>query len=76
MWWTSVRLRLMIGTSPDNLPTVVVEFCLVDERFPAQNIPEFILILFFLPGSLIIKLKLPFFTIGGMRDPPVCELLD
>lgn len=66
----------MIVSSPNNLPTVVVEFRLVDERFPSQNIPEFILILFFLPGSLILKLKLRFFTIGGMRDPPVRELLD
>ena len=66
----------MIVSSPNNLPTVVVEFRLLDERFPAQNIPEFILILFFLPGSLIIKLKLRFFTICGMRDPPVRELPD
>jgi hypothetical protein len=40
------------------------------------DIQKFILISFFLPGSLIIKVKLPFFTIGGMRDPPVRERLD
>lgn len=66
----------MIVSSPNNLLTVGVEFCLVDERFPPQNIPEFILVLFFLPGSLIITLKLRFFTIGGMRDSPVRELPD
>ncbi len=30
----------------------------------------------FMPGSWIIKLKLGFFRICGMRDPPVHELFD
>lgn len=76
MWWPSLRLCLMIVINLNKLPTVVVKFRIGNGQFPAQNIPEFILILFFLPGSLIIKLKLRCFTIGGMRDPPVRELPD
>ena len=66
----------MSVTILNKLPTVIVEFRLVDERFPAQNTSECILISFFLPGSLIIKWKLRLFRIGGMRDPPVRERPD